>query len=307
MLNALFEKDSSLNFWALLGDNFYDQTGVLTKTLFARLSMDVKRRFHVVVPGNHDFWVGGTPASGNPADNFGMGQMQYFPQDTIASVLPPQNDVQFLDFSIDPDVDKRWSQVQNPETNFLAYHKLGNVGFLTFSGAAQRVDMLPHFRRACQYFAATKPEVLLVLGHWNAENYGCHFGMATPEVHAELRTMPGCAELGNRMKYLDGHWHCNLPRVEPNATEPAGFLIGGHGMKSHGCALSYGFLYLDSTLGRLQLYFFPVEPMKNFVPILDCLAAKGGLASCTHLAWKWLDKPLTVGALPASQLPAHYQ
>ena len=34
-----------MDMFAILGDNFYDQTGELAKTIFDQLSPDVKRRF----------------------------------------------------------------------------------------------------------------------------------------------------------------------------------------------------------------------------------------------------------------------
>ena len=43
---------------------------------------------------------------------------------------------------------KSWKSFQNVAANFLVYHKLGNVGFLGFSGAASFQDTKPYFEEA---------------------------------------------------------------------------------------------------------------------------------------------------------------
>eukprot|EP00438_Fugacium_kawagutii_P002884 Skav214392 [mRNA] locus=scaffold2495:13807:18878:+ [translate_table: standard] len=178
MLNAVY-KDPSMDMFAILGDNFYDQTGVLGKSVFDQLSPDVKRRFLLVVNGNHDNWVCGGPECGGVEDNFGIGQMQFYTADPIAS---RKRDSDFLEFSIDPDERKAWKSFQNQGSNFLVYHKLGNVGFLGFSGAAGFSEMKPYFEEACDYFAQTQPAVVFLLGHWNSGGMGCQTGMTVPEV-----------------------------------------------------------------------------------------------------------------------------
>eukprot|EP00440_Ansanella_granifera_P028054 gb/GFBE01030478.1/.p1 GENE.gb/GFBE01030478.1/~~gb/GFBE01030478.1/.p1 ORF type:complete len:465 (+),score=107.55 gb/GFBE01030478.1/:1-1395(+) len=291
MLNAAFA-DPSLNVFGILGDNFYDQTGELTKTLFARLSPDVKRRFMIMVNGNHDNWVCGSPGCGTPQDNFGIGQMQYYPADSVASSLAPQDDANFLDFSVDPDARAQWTTWQNVGTNFVVYHKLGNVGFLSFSGAAGFNDLKPHFQEACQYFEQSKPAVVFLLGHWNGEGMGCGSGMATPELRGELLALPGCSALGERLKYMDGHEHCNY--IQERGAEPFGFMIGAHGMDDK-CEAQFGFVYLDSTDGRVRLYYFEVASHSKgdrFQALLSCVQANGGLPGCVAgFAETWLDVP----------------
>lgn len=290
MLNAAFQ-EASMNFFAILGDNFYDRTGELTKTFFARLSPDVKRRFMLVVNGNHDNWVCGSPACGAAADNFGIGQMQYYPSDAKSSTLEPQSDESFIDFSIDPDAKRQWHSFQNKGTNFLVYHKLGNIGFLGFSGGASFEDMRLHFQEACHYFEESKPAVVFLVGHWNTEGDGCQSHMAVPEVRSELLSMPGCTTLGQRLKYLDGHKHCNY--VQAHSSEPYGFMIGAHGM-ADACLPQFGFVFLDSTGGRVKLHYFEVHSLgkgDRYQKILNCAKSRGGLATCTDLAETWLDIP----------------
>jgi len=281
-----------MNFFAILGDNFYDQTGEITKTLFARLSPDVKRRFLMVVNGNHDNWVCGSPGCGDHFDNFGQGQMQYYAMDTVSSVLPPQDDKDFLSFAVDPDQVQKWTTWQNEASNFVAYHKLGNLGFLTFSGAAKFEDNLPYFKSACDYFDRTQPAAVFLLGHWNTEGMGCEGDMTTPTVREELMKIPSCARFGERLKYMDGHEHCNYVQAV-GKSEPYGFMIGAHGMDDH-CDPQYGFLYVDSTGGRVALHYFEVDSEKRgdrFDAIMDCVNTKGGLHACTGLADTWLDVP----------------
>lgn len=288
MLNAVY-KDPSMDMFAILGDNFYDQTGELAKTIFDQLSPEVKRRFLLVVNGNHDNWVCGGPNCGDSNDNFGIGQMQYYTADPIASRL---GNTDFLDFSIDPDQRKAWKTFQNKGSNFLVYHKLGNIGFLAFSGAAGFAEMKPYFEEACDYFVQTQPATVFLLGHWNSGGMGCQLGMSVPAVRAELLSLTQCQSLGNRLKYMDGHEHCNY--VQANTSEPVGFMIGAHGMDDGACKAQYGFLYLDSSNNRVRLYYFEVasETSDQYDDLIACVL-KGGLSSCTNMARStWLDIPV---------------
>ncbi|CAJ1385044.1 unnamed protein product [Effrenium voratum] len=297
MLNAIYA-DPSMDMFAILGDNFYDQTGELAKTIFDQLSPDVKRRFLFVVNGNHDNWVCGSPGCGDMADNFGIGQMQYYTSDPVASNMWLQNDEDFMDFSIDPEVRKDYKTWQNVGTNFLVYHKLGNIGFLGFSGAALFSDMLPYFSEACDYFEREQPAVVFLLGHWNSKGMGCGTGMSVPAVRKELLALTSCSTLGNRLKYMDGHEHCNY--VQDNKTEPVGFMIGAHGMDDSACEAQYGFLYLDSTDARVRLYYFEVQSESGgdkYDDLLKCVST-GGLSACTSMAQKWLDVPAEPGTSP---------
>ena len=92
---------------------------------------------------------------------------------------------------------------------------------------------------------------------------------------------PGCARFGDRLRFADGHTHCN------HAQGDEGFMIGGHGMS--GCG-QYGFMLVDSTdpAGLSVKYFEERSEAKDsFEPILECIQSKG-VAGCTHLAETWL-------------------
>ena len=56
-------------------------------------------------------------------DDFGIGQMQYYPMDSIAA----KDDDQVFSFDIDPDQHRQWNRFLNNASNFIFYHKLGNV------------------------------------------------------------------------------------------------------------------------------------------------------------------------------------
>lgn len=292
MLNVVY-KDPSMNFFSVLGDNFYDQTGELAKTIMPRLSADVKRRFLLMVNGNHDNWVCGSPGCATAKDNFGIGQMQYYAADTAASIISPQDDVNFYDLSANPDdgrdITKSWP---NTGTNFLQYHKLGNIGFLSFSGADDFDKMKPHFVEACNYLVESKPSVVLLLGHWNHDGMGCEGTMAVPAVYEELLKMKECSALHDRLKYMDGHEHCNFVQARDSSQQPYGFMIGAHGMNDGACSAQYGFAFLDSTGGRVKLHYFEVDSDKKgdrYQQIVDCVKSLGGLDKCTQFAETWLD------------------
>ncbi|CAJ1440540.1 unnamed protein product [Effrenium voratum] len=249
LLNAAFE-DSTMNVFGLLGDNFYDQTGELSREFFSRVSMNVKRRFWLMVNGNHDNWVCGLPVCGNQKDNFGIGQMQFYPMDSVASLQSP-----VFTFDLDPDQDKHWDRFLNNGTNFLFYHKLGNVGFVGYSGAADLDTVRPHMEAACRYFEETQPQVIFLLGHWNKGGLGCASEMSVPKIHQRLQQMPGCA--GQRIKYMDGHEHCNYIQGQDHHNK-YGFMLGGHGMADPFCLPQYGFVYLDTTQHRIRLFYFEI-------------------------------------------------
>ncbi len=61
----------------------------------------------------------------------------------------------------------------------------------------------------------------LILGHWNDANLGCgeqhvfptsfikflyeDADMTVPAVYLEVKSMTGCSQLGNKLKYMMGH------------------------------------------------------------------------------------------------------
>mmetsp|Transcript_55870 Transcript_55870/g.130498 ORF Transcript_55870/g.130498 Transcript_55870/m.130498 type:complete len:294 (-) Transcript_55870:99-980(-) len=178
--------------------------------------------------------------------------MQYYPMDVVAS-----GSTEPFDFTMDPDGHPHWNSFLNNGSNFLFYHKLGNVGFLGYSGAASYDETFPQLREACDYFEETKPEVIFLLGHWNSAGLGCSKSMSVPSIHQTLLGIPSCAKFGHRIKYMDGHEHCNYVQAHDGSTN-LGFMIGAHGMADVNCAPQYGFVYLDSTQGSVNLYYFEV-------------------------------------------------
>jgi hypothetical protein len=82
---------------------------------------------------------------------------------------------------------------------------------------------------------------------------------------------------------MDGHTHCNYVQEKD-----VGFMIGGSGMQ--GCG-QFGFEYVDSTGGELQIYYFELERVNTTSrsdEILNCIEEKG-VSECTSLATIWFD------------------
>ena len=76
--------EGRLNFWALIGDNFYDEDGTISDEFFSHLPPSVTRVPLYSLPGNHDFWTLGGIAN-SPQDQLGYGFTQYYMMDTEAT------------------------------------------------------------------------------------------------------------------------------------------------------------------------------------------------------------------------------
>ena len=230
--------DDRVHFMHMLGDNFYDLDGTETTRVWSALSLSAQAKVLGVVPGNHDYWICGAPNCADEDDQFFIGGMQWYAQDTVSSdegvgspfVLSEPGKAQ----SRTP-----WNHVNNDVTNTFWYYMMGSVGFIGFSGAHTFRESLPYFSRACDYFQAKKPVAIFLLSHWNEDDgtSGVQTMMAAPDVRAALLHVPGC-DIGFRLLYIAGHRHCNFPDREGH-----GFVIGGHG--GSGCG-EFGFLYLDA-------------------------------------------------------------
>lgn len=93
LLNALFDENSTknkdpanrLHFFQILGDNFYDRDGSLSREFYDKLNLGAKAAFSASVPGNHDYWVYGTPILKSTSDQFANGFMQFYAMDVRAS------------------------------------------------------------------------------------------------------------------------------------------------------------------------------------------------------------------------------
>ena len=76
ILNAIHEHNDT-HYWGILGDNFYDQNGVPTSHFFSKLSKQSKTKLFISVPGNHDYWLCGSPKCfDHENDQMGNGFMQ---------------------------------------------------------------------------------------------------------------------------------------------------------------------------------------------------------------------------------------
>mmetsp|Transcript_17275 Transcript_17275/g.60353 ORF Transcript_17275/g.60353 Transcript_17275/m.60353 type:complete len:232 (-) Transcript_17275:35-730(-) len=216
--------------------------------------------------------------------------MQYYALDPVTSL---RNDIDFLDFSVDPDAIRKWNTSLNSATNLLWYNMIGNVAFVGFAGAFPESVLAPHLDEACRWLGsvAPRPNWVFVVGHWNTG--GGEFNpcphMDTPSVYRRLLATPGCKEFGTRLKYQDGHEHCNhvQERVTPTG-EAIGFMVGASGMG--GCS-QYGFEYLDSSGGELRVVYFELENASGTSRsdlVFDCIR-EHGLPSCTHLGSAWFQ------------------
>merc|ERR1719181_2562942 len=82
----------------MLGDLFYDPSGKVTREFFKDLSLEASSKVLGTTLGNHDFWFGGSPPGGS-GDSFGNGHIQWYAQDTVASLADPK---QPFNFSMNP-------------------------------------------------------------------------------------------------------------------------------------------------------------------------------------------------------------
>jgi hypothetical protein len=291
LINA-FVGDEATDFWGILGDNFYDRTGEITWDVFRRISIDAKSKLFIAVPGNHDYWVYGEPWLGTTVDQCGNGFMQYYVQDTkAAEMVTATNGTAPINCSIRPDAG-RFLGLQGcnlPDiSNFFWYQQIGNVGLVGQSGAYSLEDTRPFMVEACAWFGAQPGLALGVLfGHWDQREMGAETGMAMPQWYLEMTALPGCAELHElgRLKYFTGHTHCNNPLP---GNDDAGFRVAGFGMA--GCG-NYGVPILDTTNGRVRIWYFDTSTDYLFSEVIECVK-RNGWKQCTNRATLWLDQPL---------------
>ena len=212
--------------------------------------------------------------------------MQWYAQDTVASTLSNDND--FLDFSINPDASSDgWDSFaeKNKAENFLWYNKIGSIGFIGFNGAGLPSNEDSHFQEACNYFKDNVSHIF-ALGHWNDGGGSVSPQLSTPNLREMLSAMDGC-DLGDKLKYMDGHTHCNELQGEGDKEE-VGFMIGGHGMS--GCT-QFGFAYVKSG-GKgedVEVHYFEEWDGTNdkYEEIKACVV-ENGVDGCLGFATKWL-------------------
>ena len=129
LLNAFVGRDS--DYWAILGDNFYDRDGDVTATVYNELSLETLSRVHISVPGNHDYWVLSNPLVASKFDQFGNGHFQWYAQDTrAAATLGPGDASPPFNYSIDPGKGHLLFGGNLPAIdNSFFYNQIGNVGY----------------------------------------------------------------------------------------------------------------------------------------------------------------------------------
>jgi len=278
VMDSLAQHDE-LDYWINAGDLFYDQVGDITWDFFSGLPPAVASTVHGISVGNHDFWQDGSPNTASlERDNFGQGLMQWYAQDTMSSKF----DESLL-------FDQSRTPPQTPDvSNFFWYYMMGNVAFISFSGEHGWADSEDYFEEACAWADSNNPSLLVLLGHWDADNLGCSSGMATPEIYSKLIQMPGCQRFGSRIKYFEGHNHCNRI-VSPNT----GFMVGSFGMS--GCG-DFGLPIMDTRNAQAVLYYFKLGEggarVSNWDAIMNCIKSNG-LSGCTQYAEKWMEQSLT--------------
>ena len=82
------------------------------------------------------------------------------------SGAPPYN------LSVNPDTQSTRGALPNA-ANYFVYHKLGNTGFIGYSGAHDAAGQDAHFEESCSYFELEpKPDVIFLVGHWSSAELG---------------------------------------------------------------------------------------------------------------------------------------
>lgn len=271
---------NEIDFWGIVGDNFYEAKGPIGAQFFQALSPQAKSKLFLAVPGNHDFWLAGGPP-GTATDQLGHGFFQYYGQDTEAGLHQGGRP---YDFSFAAQV----TQLA-PMENFVFSHQIGNIAFFGYSGAHSWTQLQPYARKFCAWMTnAPTVNTAVILGHWNEDNLGCTHGMSSPDVYAFMKTQPGCSS--KTLMYVDGHEHCN------KVTEPGhGFMIGGNGMG--GCG-QFGFMILESNPAAaggpdVRVDYFELAKIQgstvvdSYPQIFNCLSSRGYLGCRDQFAQKW--------------------
>jgi len=130
-------------------------------------------------------------------------------------------------------------------------------------------------------------------GHWNSEGLGCLPDTTVPAVYTALQSLPACAAVKSKLKFFEGHTHCNyVPEVNN------GFMIGGCGMSDTSCDPIFGFNVIDTTGDKVTVYYFNVNEetsgknkVDNYAAILNCIQTKG-VSGCYDLAQVWASQTL---------------
>lgn len=100
IINTLVGSEQ-IDYWGIIGDNFYEKGSPIGQMLFEKLSVEAKSKLFLTVPGNHDFWIAGGPP-GLGSDQMGNGFMQYYGQDVMAGFASSANQTVPKSKSSDP-------------------------------------------------------------------------------------------------------------------------------------------------------------------------------------------------------------
>eukprot|EP00331_Platyophrya_macrostoma_P019273 CAMPEP_0176475484 /NCGR_PEP_ID=MMETSP0127-20121128/43631_1 /TAXON_ID=938130 /ORGANISM="Platyophrya macrostoma, Strain WH" /LENGTH=243 /DNA_ID=CAMNT_0017871083 /DNA_START=28 /DNA_END=760 /DNA_ORIENTATION=- len=243
----------------------------------------MKSKLFVTVPGNHDFWMIGSPWLAQPStDPNGNGFMQYY-------VVPVQ-------LSVDPDRENVLDHYDRMPSfaNFFFYHHIGVLGFIGFSGAHPLSEMSLQLQEACLYMQREAVQWVLLVGHWNSAGDGAVLNTTTNYLyHTAVLSLPGCAELGpKKIKYMLGHTHCNvIDDVD------RGFMVGGFGMGGgrQDCG-DFGLPYIEASPSQLLVTYFPITHRfdwwdDQYDAVMTCIATEG-LSNCRHLGRTWVNVTL---------------
>eukprot|EP01006_Ploeotia_vitrea_P029246 TRINITY_DN61823_c0_g3_i1.p1 TRINITY_DN61823_c0_g3~~TRINITY_DN61823_c0_g3_i1.p1 ORF type:complete len:417 (+),score=50.63 TRINITY_DN61823_c0_g3_i1:30-1253(+) len=269
---------ADLDWWSILGDNFYDLTGQITTQFFSNLGQSIKQVPLITTPGNHDYWVLGFPELGEPWDQFGNGFMQYYGQDTLSGKANPRYP---LDFSVQPGLSMKPAAL----SNFFQYKVFGNLGFITFSSVYTWEQSETYFEEACDYMAAEKPDFLFLVNHWSSCGAGCKPGMNATGVYNKIKYFKGC-NIPN-FKNLYGHTHCNKKMSDES------YLIGATGFLQD--CFQAGFIYIKTTPAphtNMEMINFDFSHKTNYNNLASCFAREMSLDQCTHLGTVWYNGTL---------------
>ena len=318
-LPRLFNAITDVDFRVVLGDNLYDSDGAITKRFHAALTPAARQVFSLTVPGNHDYWTVGAPLGKTKKDQFGNGFMQYYAQDVVAS--RGNASTAPFDFTVNPD-----TKQLPPASNFAFYHKIGDTGFIGFSGAHAKEDHSAFFEEACAYFdeSVPRPAVIFALGHWSKAGLGAPIGMSTPAVFDRLSKLRGCDR--GTLRYAMGHTHCNrvdrsegaaLASTRPSSStsatkahmpvgargnsgdegEAIGYLLGGTGVRGDymGCN-TFGFAYYESGAREVVVGFTLAEnDADQYDHIVNCFEMRG-IANCLEFGTVWRNSSVSRGS-----------
>jgi hypothetical protein len=307
LVNAL----SDLDYRVVLGDNWYDQAGGITRRFFEALTNKAQAQIQVTVPGNHDFWRAGARLLRTKKDQLGNGFMQFYAQDTLAGKGNPHTTP--FDFSNDPDTDSAdkygVAGVLPTAENFLFYHTIGNAGFVGFSGAHTASSSKAAFEEACLFFLKSepRPKIIYLNGHWNADGLGAEPEMDTMSVYKRLRVLPGCDT--GALRFMMGHKHCNAVVKVAKLVDgedggagrgdgappapPEGYLLGGTGVRGSLECNTFGFAYVDTTGGRELVVGFELAnaTTDKYDAIVECIE-RSSIDDCLRHGTVWANASL---------------